>query len=79
MQTVASISSPTAKVEGQPPNALSLKLAPTFKECCSGSSDDQSEAHPRGMLLPLEEATAARHCLTLDCNFANTGINEIFN
>ena len=65
------------KVEGQPPNSISLQMTPSSEENCWGSSDDEAETHPRG--LGLEKVAPARECLALACNLVNTGINETFN
>ena len=47
VRTTGDFSFPTAKVEGQLPNSLSLQLTPPFKEGCSGKSDGETETHPR--------------------------------
>ena len=77
MQTAKELSFPTAKVEGWPPNALSLQLTLPSKEGCWGSSDDEVEAYPGGPAL--EDTAWVRGCLALACDLVNTGINEIFN
>ena len=67
VQTAAGLSFPTAEVERQPPNTLSLQLPPLFYGYW-GCSHDEAEAHP-------EEATWGRGCLALACVISNEILN----